>query len=296
MRNANDVNFTKFFMGAVLVDDCLRGAHSLGKRLESELLLGRVLKMSRESLFAHPERLLSEDEWNEYDLLWKRVKAGEPVAYILGHKEFFGLDFKVDERVLIPRPETEHLVEAVLDLVKEVENPRILDVGTGTGVIALTLAQTLPQARVWASDVSGAALEVARENAVHLNVEGVEFFESDLLSHLEWESWDLDVVVANLPYIGTEIFDFVEKSVKEYEPHEALFGGVDGLGLYVQLFEQIKCSKTGVRPRWILGEFGALQRKAMATLIARFFPSSSVTFHQDLAGLDRFFILNLAHA
>jgi len=223
--------------------------------------------------------------------LWKRVKAGEPIAYILGQKEFFGLDFKVDARVLIPRPETEHLVEAVLDLVKEVENPRILDVGTGSGAIALALAHTLPQARVWASDVSGAALEVARENALHLNCERVEFFESDVLSHLEWESWDLDVLVANLPYIGTEIFDFVEKSVKEYEPHGALFGGVDGLELYAQLFEQIKCSITGVKPRWILGEFGALQQEAMATLIARFFPLSSVTFHQDLAGLDRFFIL-----
>jgi release factor glutamine methyltransferase len=283
-------------MSAVLIADCLRGAHDLGKRLEAELLLGKVLNVSRETVFAYPERLLSPEEWAEYTVLWERVQLGEPVAYVLGRKEFFGLDFVVNEAVLIPRPETEHLVEAVIDLVKEIDAPRILDVGTGSGAIALSLVHSLPKARVWASDVSEEALAVARANAVRFELNEVQFFVSDLLSDLEWNSWNLDVMVANLPYIGTETFDFVEKSVKQYEPHLALFAGEDGLRLYDRLFQQVSASSSGRRPRWIVGEFGSLQRKSLEMMIGRYFPAALVGFHTDLAGLDRFFTLNLTHA
>lgn len=283
-------------MSAVLIDDCLREAQDLGRRLESELLLGKVLNVSRETVFAHPERLLSEGEWSQYRNLWERVRAGEPVAYILGRKEFFGLEFVVNEAVLIPRPETEHLVETVIDLVKEIDEPRILDVGTGSGAIALSLAHSLPKARVWASDVSEDALEVARVNADRFELREVQFFVSDLLSDLKWGAWDLNVMVANLPYIGTQRFDFVEKFVKEYEPNAALFGGEDGLRLYDRLFQQVSFSGLSQRPRWIVGEFGSLQRDELEIMIRRHFPTASLVFHTDLAGLDRFFTLNLAHA
>ena len=278
-------------MSAFLIKDCLDEARNFGKCLEAELVLSRVLSRSRESIFAHPDLALSEVEWHEYQRLFARVKAGESLAYVLGHKEFFGLDLKVDSRVLVPRPETEFLVEAVLELVRDLEAPRILDVGTGSGAIALALAHTLPQAQVWASDVSEDALAVARENAARLELERVIFEQSDLLEDLEWHSRELDVLVANLPYIGTEQFHFVEKAVKDYEPSVALFGGKDGLRLYAQLFEQISCSITGVKPRWILGEFGSFQREAMNELIGSFFPQALLTFHRDLAGLDRFFTL-----
>jgi release factor glutamine methyltransferase len=281
-------------MTSVLIQDCLKEARDLGKVLDAELLLGKVMMASRETIFAHPERELSGKEWDEYKTLWRRLKSGEPTAYLLGNKEFFELQFKVDDRVLIPRPETEHLVETVIDLVKGIDEPRILDVGTGCGAIALALAHTLPSAKVWASDVSADAVEVARENARNLSLEQVEIEVSDLLTDLEWGSWDLDVLVANLPYIGREKFHFVEKSVEDNEPHVALFGGDDGLRLYDQLFEQVKSGTS--KPKWMLGEFGSLQREALETMITRHFPDASTTFHTDLAGLDRFFVIELNHA
>ena len=275
---------------------------SPSERLAAELLAGHVLGKSKEWVFAHPEYEFSTEQVERLAHLWYRFEKGESVAYLIGEKEFFGLKFKVDSRVLVPRPETEHLVEAILSLVKNIPEPRILDVGTGCGAIALALAHTLPQAHVFASDVSSEAIEVARENAERLWLsERVSFFVSDLLESLPREELRPDVIVANLPYIGTEKFHFVEKSVNEFEPHVALFGGSDGLDLYRRLFEQISCSSGGEvggkgwRPQWILGEFGSLQKETLEQELARYFsdPAVQIEFHTDLAGLDRFFIVGL---
>jgi release factor glutamine methyltransferase len=266
----------------------------VGKRLDAELLLAHVLKISRESVFAYPEKKLSTDEMNDFQAYWQRVESGEPTAYLLGKQEFFGLNFIVDSRVLIPRPETEHLVETIIELASGIEAPRILDVGTGCGAIALSLAKTLPRASIWASDVSSDAIDVARLNAAALDLDHVDLKVSNLLSDLDCDAMKLDILVANLPYIGVDRFHFVEKAVEDNEPHVALFGGTDGLRLYVELFEQIKA--LDALPRWILGEFGSLQRELLETIIYDCFPESVVSFHKDLAGLDRFFTLELNHA
>lgn len=262
------------------------------RRLERELILAEVLNVSRESVFAHPERRLTPDEAVRFEALWARVEAGEPVAYVLGKKEFYGLEFAVDARVLIPRPETELLVEAVLDCVKSLEWPVVLEVGTGSGAIAVVLAKALPQARVLATDISEEALCVARHNAARWEV-GVEFFQADLLTDLPWTECGVDVVVANLPYIGRKEFDFIQLMVERYEPEVALFGGDDGLDLYRRLLGEIAAVPAAMSPRWVIGEFGDGQRERLAELIAGIFPAAACVFHRDLASLDRFFVLHL---
>ncbi len=285
------------------VGDFVDRARPVGKLLEAELLLAEILGVTREDVFAHPERGLSGEECERFERFWERIEAGEPLAYILGHKEFYGLDFFVDSRVLVPRPETEHLVSTVLELVRDIDEPKILDVGTGCGAIAVALAHALSGrvgAQVFASDVSEEALEVARVNAEKILASrrpvsvDIEFFQSDLLQDIPWITLNLDILVANLPYIGTREFHFVEASVERFEPSVALYGGADGLQLYRQLFDQISCSdERGVGPRWLLGEFGCFQRERLEAMIHEIFPSSSVSFHTDLAGLDRFFVLTL---
>lgn len=263
-----------------------------GKRLEAELLLAELLGWSREKVFSYPEHRLTEEQQGRFEALWGRMMDGEPVAYLVGRKEFFGLTLHVDSRVLVPRPETEHLVERIVELVKGMEAPRVLDVGTGSGAIALAVAHTLPQAVVFGSDVSADAVDVAQENGKALGLERVEFFVSDLLAEVPMERVKPDVLVANLPYIGETEFHFVERAVEKYEPSVALMGGFDGLDLYRDLFEQISCSKNV--PRWVLGEFGSLQRECLEEVMKKFLPSARVQFETDLAGLDRTFVLELS--
>lgn len=273
------------------VENCLHVARHHKGILEMELLLAHVLDVTRESIFAHPKRILNRDEQLQLHVLWSRLQFGEPVAYLMNRKEFYGHSFYVDERVLIPRPETEHLVDAVLGLAPQFSSPRILDMGTGCGAIALALQSALPTARVFASDISVEALQVAQKNAHAMGLHAVDFFVSDLLCHLPEDACTVDIVVANLPYIGTECFDFVEKSVELYEPHLALFGGSDGLELYRRFFHQISCSKN--KPSFVLGEFGSFQSKLLEILIHDFLQPASFEFYRDLAGLDRFFVLGL---
>lgn len=273
---------------------CLEHARAAGRILEAELLLADILKCSRERVFAYPERALEDFEAAVFEEKWGRLMAGESLAYLVGWKEFFGLHFHVDRRVLVPRPETEHLVEEALRLLAEEPNPRILDVGTGCGAIALSVQARRPEAQVFASDVSGDALVVARANAEHLGLRRVQFFQSDLLADLPWESWKLQGIVANLPYIGEQEFHFVERSVEAFEPRVALFGGVDGLDLYRRLFDQINCSIKP--PSWVIGEFGSLQRERLEGLIRQGFSEADVFFHTDVAGLDRYFIIEFPHA
>lgn len=201
-------------------------------RLEAEMLLAEALDCSRIELYTRFDQIPPADRLTQFRQWVKRRAAGEPVAYIVGHKEFYSLKFEVNPDVLIPRPETEHLVVAALEAAKSIaENPlRVIDVGTGSGCIAITLAKYLPQARFAAIDLSDAALNVARRNAeTHRVTEQIRFFRGDLFAALPAGSGPVHLIVSNPPYIGTDERGTVDRQVSEFEPAAALFSGADGL-------------------------------------------------------------------
>jgi release factor glutamine methyltransferase len=213
-------------------------------RLNSELLLMFVLGCDRAYLFAHPERQLTADEVSRYDTALAERSRGVPAQYITGHQEFWGMDFIVTPDVLIPRPETEHLIETVLalrtsDLRPQTSDPsdaRIVDVGTGSGFIALALAKELPKAEIHATDISTDALEIARANAVRHQLESrVRFRQTDLLAGLDGP---FDVIVSNPPYVGESEKDQVQLEVRKFEPRNAVFAGPRGTELIARLIPQ----------------------------------------------------------
>lgn len=265
--------------------------------LDAEVLLAHSLDVDREYLVRNFSDEVDEAVADLYRGYLRRVAEGEPIAYITGSKEFHGLDFYVDDRVLIPRPETEQIVDRVLDYVREhsdgVRRFKILDVGTGSGNIAVSLAKKIDDNSlevVEAVDVSDKALEVARLNAEQHGVDHlVHFFESDLLEFVD-EGERYDVVVANLPYIGEDTNRFVSAETEKYEPNVALFGGTDGLRLYDKLFQQIK--DNDVSFDLMIGEFGFAQREGVASLLNRYFPQRWAIV-QDLAGIDRIFVVTM---
>jgi len=204
-------------------------------RLNAELLLMFVLARERAYLYAHPERELTTDEQAQYEDVIRERARGCPTQYITGHQEFWGLDLLVSPAVLIPRPETEHVVETVLELVKEYNfdgtgRIRLLDVGTGTGCIALSVASELPQTEIHACDISEEALEIARINAARLALGGkVLFRKSDLLSVYAGEKFDF--VISNPPYVGEADADKVQRQVREFEPRIAVLSGHEGMDI-----------------------------------------------------------------
>src|ERR1700722_17966739 len=210
-------------------------AASRNPRRDAKVLLAHVLGWDQATLLAHHERVLSPAELAQYESLLTRRAAFEPIQYITGEQEFFGLLLEVSPDVLIPRPETEHLVEAVLERVGDKANARIVDVGTGSGAIAVALAHALPRARVTAVDLSPTALEVARRNAErHGLSERVTFLQSDLLAAIDGA--EFDVVVSNPPYVAEG--EVLEPQVSNYEPHSALYAGPTGLEIYERLISQ----------------------------------------------------------
>ncbi|MBX3063394.1 MAG: peptide chain release factor N(5)-glutamine methyltransferase [Anaerolineae bacterium] len=247
-------------------------------RLDTELILSHVLEKPREYLIAHGEVELTEQERSTFDKLIKLRKSGMPVPYILGRRGFFDRDFKVTSHVLIPRPETEHLVEAALEWAEGRANLRIVDVGTGSGVIALSLAARLLEARVLATDYSAAALLVARENGEGLR--NVSYVQADLLAGI---AGTFDIIAANLPYIAIE--DLSVLDVAKFEPHVALNGGADGLVLIRRLLTQAPARLA--TPGLLLLEIGADQGEAAAQLARAAFPNAAVAVLKDYAGLDR---------
>lgn len=283
----------------------LEGAE--GAVLNCEVVLANVLGVEKEYLIAHSDQEIggdsefSEDLADLYMAYLKKVKAGEPVAYILKEKEFYGLSFFVDNRVLVPRPETEQLVETVLSFLEEkygvkrgrefesdAEKFRILDVGTGSGNIAISLATNFQNLEAVALDVSDDAIEVARVNVNQHGVEDrVELYQSDLLDAIE-DGENFHVIVANLPYIGTKTNSDVDENVEKHEPASALFAGEDGLDLYLKMFKQIQ--EKSVSYDLIVGEFGSMQREDMEALLTDFF-GQNWRIEKDLAGLDRMFVV-----
>lgn len=198
--------------------------------LEAEILLSFVLGKSRTALFAHPETKVQFTDEQRFKDLVRRRHLGEPIAYITGEKEFYGLRLKIDCRALIPRPETEELVLEALKV-----RPRsVADIGTGSGGIALALAAHLPKAKIYATDISEEALDLARENADLLRLSPrIKFLKGDLTDPLPEP---VDLIVANLPYIMRAWITKLPKEVREFEPKVALDGGEDGLKYYRELF------------------------------------------------------------
>ncbi len=257
-----------------------------GKGLDGEVLLAFCLGESREWLWAHDEEEVSSEVEGRFLELWARRCEGEPVAYLTGVKEFFGLEFLVDARVLVPRPETEMIVEQVQKekRKKKKEKMKVLDVGTGSGAIAVSVAVSVPEAEVWAVDISFGALEVARENARrHGVLERVHFLESDLLAAVV-EGEHFEVICANLPYIGEVKHRHVEANVERFEPRLALFAGEDGLDLYRRLFAQLK--EKGVSFDLLLCEFGFGQGEDVRVLAEEFF-TGKWKIVKDLSGVER---------
>jgi release factor glutamine methyltransferase len=254
-------------------------ATSKNPRRDADLLLEHVLGCDQTALLTHPERVLSAEESQQFHRLVERRLASEPMQYLAGEQEFFGLRFEVSSAVLIPRPETEHLVEAVLERFEREQAVRIIDVGTGSGAIAVTLAHALPRSRVTAVDLFPAALEVARRNAQwHAVNDRLTLLSSDLLA--EVDGTDFDAVVANPPYIAEG--EVLEPQVANYEPHSALYAGPTGLEVYERLIPQA----AGVlKPGgWLMLEIGYGQGSAVRNLMRGW---AGVTLIDDLQGIPR---------
>jgi release factor glutamine methyltransferase len=266
--------------------------------MNAELLIMFTLDCNRAYLYAHPERELSSDETQRYDEALARRAAGVPAQYITGHQEFWGLDLIVSPAVLIPRPETEHVVEAVLELISETESKqnqdqrprtrasaphdlRIVDVGTGSGAIALALAKELPTAQIHATDISPVALDVARANAArHELTSRIKFHYTDLLDGFSPASFDF--VVSNPPYVGESEEDSVQLEVRKFEPRNAVFAGPTGLEVIERLIPQ---ALTVLKPGgWLVFEISG----TIAEVVRRQLKGwADVGLTNDLQGIAR---------
>ncbi|HZK43036.1 MAG TPA: peptide chain release factor N(5)-glutamine methyltransferase [Syntrophomonadaceae bacterium] len=249
-------------------------------RLEAEILLARVLNRDRVYLYANFDLPVNQQERELFRAFIKRRVQGEPAAYIVGHKEFMSLNFKVTPDVLIPRSDTEVLVESVVAIVNRDDNLRICDVGTGSGAIAVSLAHYLPNAIVYATDISPEALGIAQENATN-NLVDIKFFLGDLLKPLENEK-KFDILTANLPYVSPEEFKDLDKSLRDFEPVLALLADGDGLDLYRRLIPQVYDLLTN--GGYVFFEIGYKQGQFVHEMVDTF---TEVEIIKDLGGRDR---------
>jgi release factor glutamine methyltransferase len=259
------------------------GPHPERARRDAEMLLLHHIGRSRAWLMAHGEEEFGGCGAIGYAALLERRRRGEPIQYIIGEAEFYGLPFRVTPAVLIPRPETEHSVEKAIALCREVESPRIIDVGTGSGAIAVALAHQLPHAQVTATDISAEALAIARENAARNGVfERVRFFRGDLLAPVMGEQYD--IVASNPPYVSSDDGNILDLEVREFEPHTALFAGPEGLAIYHRLIPQ--AAEVLVPGGHIVLEIGYGQRDAISQLLSAS-GFEDVEFVPDLQGIAR---------
>ena len=260
-----------------------QGPHAERARRDAVTLLAHLLGRDRAFLMAHPDEILTAEGAVRYYALIDRRLNGEPIQYITGEAEFFGLPFRVTHDVLIPRPETEHVVEKALDLACGFARPRIVDVGTGSGAIAVALACKLPDAAIWATELSAAALEVARENAARNGVaERVRLVQGDWLAPVAGSQFDM--VVSNPPYVAQSDRGSLAVEVREFEPALALFAGGDGLAAYRRLIPQaLGALDAG---GWVVLEIGCGQETAVRGLLADA-GFAEIAFTADLQGIPR---------
>lgn len=264
----------------------LREANLDLSELEAESLLMHALGIDRAGLHRDIADPISDADLARYREYLDRRCAHEPTAYIIGRREFFGLDLRVTPAALIPRPETEALVEAAIDFVRSTlphRNVTIVDVGTGSGAIAIALAANLPNATVAATDLSAEALDLARENAAANGVLGrIRFVQGDLLAPVRDP---VDVIVANLPYVTSDEYRVLPPELKENEPKLALDGGADGLDLVRKLLAEApsRLASGGA----LFEEVGDAHASAALSLAAAAFPGSRIEMAPDLAGTQR---------
>jgi len=251
-------------------------------QMDASLLLLHALGITKAKLFADPDRVLSPEELALYEQFIARRLTHEPIQYIIGEQEFYGLALRVTPAVLIPRPETEHLVESVLARVSHMESLKIADIGTGSGAIAIALASHLPQAQFVASDISPAALELAAANAARLNVAArIRFVESDLFGAIRAEG-PFDAVVSNPPYVPLADGKDMHPEVREFEPAAALFAPGNGLDVYRRLIPE---AESALKPGGLLAlEIGHGQQDAVAVLLSGW---REVGFVPDLQQIPR---------
>ena len=265
----------------------LHGAVTEAPGREARLLLGHVLGRDEVALLTHDDCAANADETRHYRELLSRRERGEPAAYLLGRKEFFGRDFAVDERVLIPRPETEAVVEIALGLAWP-EETRALDVGTGSGAIALTLAAERPRWRLVATDLSLDALACARRNRSRLDLEErVALVRADVAAAFDPLAFDL--VVSNPPYVDPAEPELVAPDVRTYEPHLALFAEDGGLAVVARLVALARSLREGA---FLVSEFGFGQRDRVLALAAAAPELEVVEVRDDAAGIPRVVVFN----
>ena len=265
--------------------------------LELDLIFSHVIKKTREFILIHPEFKITKTQVLKIKELINRRLKHEPIAYILGEKEFYGLPFKVNKNTLIPRPETEQLVEQALRKIQDTRynNQTIIDLGTGSGNIIISLVKNLESLKFRVSsfkfygvDISSKALAIAKQNAKLNKVEKkIEFIKGNLLSpvisnpqSVIRKSKEL-IIVANLPYLSKEIYEDTMPDVKNFEPKSALYSSKEGLDHYEKLFSQIKKLKIQTN---IFLEFSPEQKKSLNTLTKKYFPKAKLKFQKDLAG------------
>ena len=261
-------------------------------RLDAEVLLAHALKLDRMALYLRHDQPLSREELADFKALIRRRAAREPVAYILGKKGFWDLDLMVDPSVLIPRPETENLVEIALDLLPEVSDPpaRVLELGTGSGAIILSLAAHRPKHRFYASDLSTQSLRVAGKNASSLGLEQrILFFAGDWLCPVKKTAISFDLILSNPPYIPSGAISHLMPEVSRYEPKGALDGGVSGLDAVFHLIDT--CSLHLGAGGYFLMEIGHDQGKAALERADHVGAFQSFEIKKDYGGKDRVLVL-----
>ena len=278
----------------------LKGKGIENPRLDSEVLLSHLLKLDRVGLYLNYDRLLSKEELSSFREMVKRRGGREPLQYITGHQEFWSLDFKVTPDVLIPRPETEILVEEAIKVVSgqgsgasESRSPIILDLCTGSGCIAVSLAKEFENAVVYAVDISDAALKVARENSERHGVKDrVTFLSGDLYKAFEnrppitdHRPLLFDLVVSNPPYVKSEDIPNIQPEVRDYEPRMAVDGGPEGLDFYKRIVSGAPAHL--LSGGWLMVEVGEGQAATVSEMMKNTGSFESISTAKDLAGIDR---------
>ncbi len=283
----------------------LKKKKNITPQLDAELLLGFILKKPREYILIHPEYQLTKPQEIRYKKILERRLNHEPIAYILGQKEFYGLNFKVTKDTLIPRPETESLVELALCSMKHEtynkKNTTIIDIGTGSGNIIISLAKKIESENLlhascfmlYGIDISQKALTIAKHNAKKNNVaDRIKFLKGNLLEpiiknvncYMLHASCSM-IIIANLPYLSKKIYSETMPDVKKFEPRSALLSGIDGLDHYEKLFQQITLLKKNCFMFQVscFMEISPEQKQKITKLIKKYFPKANIEFQKDLA-------------
>jgi len=263
---------------------------SSSANLDAEILLSFVIKKNKTFLYTYSEYQLTTTQLTKFKKLINRRAQGEPIAYLIGSKEFYGLNFIVNKHILIPRPETEIIVTEILNNKKI---KIITDIGTGSGCIAISLAKNNPELKIYASDISPSAIKIAQKNATNNKVnQHIIFKKGSLLK--PFKNIKLDTIVANLPYLDInhkKLLNSPEIIGLKFEPSIALYAGKDGLNSYRQLLKQIK--QLELIPNFIYLEINPLQLTGIKKIIKLSFPQAKVSIKKDLAGQTRLIIINL---